>query len=369
MFFDSSVRSTRTIVLRPSRGPCRSAPAGRPAARRRPACCDRSRRKSASAPEPVHPDLGVLAPGAARATCRRSSAANASAQRRVRKPSRSAPSMPAQQLPRDVVRQQPEVVRRRPRRVREVRRSAGRGGRLAEHARAPGPGGSPAPAPPRPRPPPRRAPRRRRGCTLSYAAHCAPELRVEDRLQRGLVQHVVDEPQHGVRDAVVRGGVARRRRCPASGHAVRRCRPDPGAAVRVRPPGRRRRARRTPTPRPRRARWRDSPETSPPPPRLAVSEPSSASAYETGPRLDATRTWAPAGPHCARKPCRESNPLHIGANVRNSPTSCPAARRPPGTGEPAAQRPHGTPPREGISRAWCPCCGRSSATSRRRTAC
>lgn len=34
-----------------------------------------------------------------------------------------------------------------------------------------------------------------------------PELRIEDRLQRGLVQHVVDEPQHGVRDAVVGGGM------------------------------------------------------------------------------------------------------------------------------------------------------------------
>ena len=32
-----------------------------------------------------------------------------------------------------------------------------------------------------------------------------------------------------------------------------------------------------------------SPETMPPPPRLAVSDPSSARSYETGPRFEATR--------------------------------------------------------------------------------
>ncbi|CAM5706437.1 hypothetical protein STENM327S_07842 [Streptomyces tendae] len=34
----------------------------------------------------------------------------------------------------------------------------------------------------------------------------------------------------------------------------------------------------------------DSPETSPPPPRLACSDPSSRTSYETGPRLEATST-------------------------------------------------------------------------------
>lgn len=34
----------------------------------------------------------------------------------------------------------------------------------------------------------------------------------------------------------------------------------------------------------------ERPETSPPPPRLLLSEPSSATAYDTGPRLEATST-------------------------------------------------------------------------------
>ncbi len=51
------------------------------------------------------------------------------------------------------------------------------------------------------------------------------ELRVEGRLQRRLVEHVVDEPQHGVGDAVVGVGVHLAPGCPASGRAVRRCPP------------------------------------------------------------------------------------------------------------------------------------------------
>ncbi len=47
----------------------------------------------------------------------------------------------------------------------------------------------------------------------------------------------------------------------------------------------------------------DSPETSPPPPRLAFSEPSASTVYETGPRLDATSTFA--------APCVEAIRLNL----------------------------------------------------------
>ena len=248
--------------------------------------------------------------------------------------------------------------------ARSVRRAAG-----CAASPAPGPGGSPAPVPPRPRRPRRRAPGRTRGCS-SRTTPTAPGT------PRRRPVPAVSGTACGGRTTARSSRCRCRRRCtprpecPASGHAVHRCRPDrahhPSA---VRPPGHRRRARHTPTPHPYRTRWPTARTPARPRP-----------AWRSAPRPPPGRTrrvrdWTPQeprhpqGPHCARKPCRDSNPLHIGANVRNSPTSCPAARRPPGTGEPAAHRPHGTPPREGISRAWCPCCGRSSATSRRRTAC
>lgn len=47
----------------------------------------------------------------------------------------------------------------------------------------------------------------------------------------------------------------------------------------------------------------DSPETSPPPPLLECSEPSSRTAYETGPRFDATSTLA--------APCVEAISLNL----------------------------------------------------------
>ncbi len=109
---------------------------------------------------------------------------------------------PAQHLLGDVVRQQPEVVHRGPRRVREVADPEVRT-QLAQH------------------------PRHQRqvvvlhdrdGALGRLLGQCLgegpvvrlvggplpPELRVEDRLQGRLVQHVVHEPQHRVRDPVVR---------------------------------------------------------------------------------------------------------------------------------------------------------------------
>ncbi len=111
----------------------------------------------------------------------------------------------AEQFGRDVVGQEPEVVRRRPRRVREVA-DAQVGPELAEHAGGEGQvvvldqhG---------------RALGRLLGQGLGerpvvglVRRPLPPEPGVEDRLQRGLVQHVVDEPEHRVGDAVVRLGV------------------------------------------------------------------------------------------------------------------------------------------------------------------
>ncbi|CAM5721509.1 hypothetical protein SGLAM104S_00763 [Streptomyces glaucescens] len=111
----------------------------------------------------------------------------------------------AQHGPRDVVGEHPEVLRRRPRGVREVP-DPQVGAQLAEHAGdqhqvvvlhdhrgALG-----------------RLGRQRLGegpVVRLVGRPLAPELRVEHRLQRRLVQHVVDEPQHRVRDAVVGVGV------------------------------------------------------------------------------------------------------------------------------------------------------------------
>lgn len=119
-----------------------------------------------------------------------------------------------------------------------------------------------------------RAPRRLRGQCFGERAvvrlvrrPLAPELRVEDRLQRGLVQHVVDEPQHGVRDAVVgvrvHVGVDVQHPYAVLGDPA----PDRLAVAvaerRAHPQG------------PASGPIAERPETSPPPPRLARSEPSS----------------------------------------------------------------------------------------------
>ncbi|CAM5607856.1 hypothetical protein SVIOM74S_04771 [Streptomyces violarus] len=91
MFFDSSVRSTRTMVRRPSPISPRSAAIRSSTS----ASCDRLRRKSASAPRPCTP---IRVPPSPPANCS-AHAVNASAQRCVRKPSRSAPSMPRSTCP------------------------------------------------------------------------------------------------------------------------------------------------------------------------------------------------------------------------------------------------------------------------------
>ena len=101
-----------------------------------------------------------------------------------------------------VVGQQPEVVRRRPGRVGEVRRSAGRAAARAasagsgqvvvldQHRRAR-------------RRPPRPAPRRRRGCSARSASHSARNRRRRPGSSGVCEEQVVDEPQGGVRHAVV----------------------------------------------------------------------------------------------------------------------------------------------------------------------
>ena len=168
MFFDSSVRSTRTIVFRPgspisarsARHPLvdvrlgATARAGSPRPRR-----GRARRSGCPAGVPARRQHVRAAGG-----------------ERVR-PALGEEAGPvgaedaAQQLRGDVVGQQPEVVRRRPRGVREVA-DPQVGARARGACRGPGPGGSPAPAPPRPRPPPRPARRRRPRCTPRRHAHC-----------------------------------------------------------------------------------------------------------------------------------------------------------------------------------------------------
>ena len=152
-------------------------------------------------PEPVHADSGV-----ARAADDRGAARG----ERVRPAAGEEPQLVGaqhalQQLPCDVVRQHPEVLRRRPRRVREVR-DPYVGPQGAQHPRHQGQVVVLHQY--------RRALGGLVGERLGERAVVAlvrrplrPELRVEDRFQRCLVQHVVDEPQRGVRDAVVGGGV------------------------------------------------------------------------------------------------------------------------------------------------------------------
>ncbi len=96
MFLDSSVRSTRTIVLRAL--PSGAAPISSFSAAIRSvtsASRERARRKSASAPSPCTPTRVPPSPPANRSQ----HASKASAHRRVRKPSRSAPSMPRSTCP------------------------------------------------------------------------------------------------------------------------------------------------------------------------------------------------------------------------------------------------------------------------------
>jgi hypothetical protein len=110
-----------------------------------------------------------------------------------------------QQLRADVVGEHPEVVLGRPRSVGEVA-DAQVGAQLAEHPRHQAQvvvldqhGGAVGGL---------LGQRLGEGAVVgAVRVPLAPELRVEDRLQRGLVQHVVDEPEHGVGDAVVRVGV------------------------------------------------------------------------------------------------------------------------------------------------------------------
>ncbi len=148
-------------------------------------------------PQPVHPDPRAPEPAGELRAARLEG---------VRPPPRQEPQPvraehSAQHLSGDVVGQHPEVLRRRPRRVREVADPDIRP-QLAEH--------------------PRhqrqvvvlhqhRCPRRRllgqrlgEGTVVGLVRRpLTPELRVEDRFQRGLVKHVVDKPEDRVRDAVV----------------------------------------------------------------------------------------------------------------------------------------------------------------------
>ena len=84
------------------------------------------------------------------------------------KPTRSAPSMPAQQL--GPAGELHEQLRRRERHVQEEA-DPQVGAERAEHARAPVAGGSPAPRPPRPARPPRRSASAKRWLTRWYASH------------------------------------------------------------------------------------------------------------------------------------------------------------------------------------------------------
>ncbi|MDH6226370.1 hypothetical protein M2169_003340 [Streptomyces sp. MJP52] len=203
MFLESSVRSTRTIVLR--RLPSGSSPiSARSSATRRPTSSRpaRSRRKSASRAQSVHADPGVAEAAHDRVAAGGEGVGPA--------PGEEAEAVGAQHAAqdglRDVVGEQPEVLRRGPRGVREVADAQVRA-ELAEHA-----GGQ------------RQVVvldqhRRALGGLLGQrlgegtvellvGGPLEPELTVENRFERRLVQHVVHEPEHRVGDAVV-GGVVR----------------------------------------------------------------------------------------------------------------------------------------------------------------
>ena len=294
MFFDSSVLSTRTISCRPSASPARV-----PAAARTSSAAARSRSAAASTPSGctatsvIRPRWETRPPPPRAAYHPRAEHRLAAVEERRGPALGEEPGVVgAEHAVEDgrghVVRQHPVVLGRRPRRVLEVRdprlrvpvaqhpRRQGQVVVLNEHPRA------------------RHRLLRQRGrerlVVGAVGVPVAAELRVEHRLVGRVEEQVVHEPEDRVGDAVVRGvehGAAGSR---ASGPPARRAhRPARRAG---RPPGRRRtarcRARARPRRRPPPASPDVSPEIMPPPPRLAVSDPSSPRLYETGPRFEAT---------------------------------------------------------------------------------
>lgn len=226
-------------------------------------------------PEPVHPDPGAARPAEDLRTA---------ADERVRPPpgQERGPVRAedaAQQLLTDVVGEQPEVVHRRPRGVREVADPQVRA-QLAEH---PGDQGQVVVLDEDRRPGARLfGERPGEGPVVRLVGGpLAPELRVEDRLDgvwysRWWTNHSTEFAMPLYASAWT----------SASMSSIR----TPGS------PTPRRTASRSPSPRAAQTHSLSStalsPETRPPPPRLASSVPSSPSVYVIGPRLDATRTWA-----------------------------------------------------------------------------
>ena len=257
MFLLSSVRSTRTIALPVAElvAAARAEPALDVVARA-PALAQRVGVDA----ERVHAEpRGAARPAARSPACRshvgaeaarRSSAANASRPARRVEAGVVGAEHAEQRLAGDRVGQHPEVVRRRPRRVREVR-DAQVGPQVAQHAAAAGRGGSPAPAPSRPRRPPRPARRRTPGCTRSYDGPLAAGSRRRSRRGRrcrraGGARTRASSWRSRCRPGGTSAGSMssiRTARPPVSCPARPAARPGPGA----RPPGRRRTAPRTPT--------------------------------------------------------------------------------------------------------------------------
>ena len=202
-----------------------------------------------------------------------------------------------QRLARDGVGQQPEVLRRRPRRVREVR-DAQVGPQLAQH---PGRQGEVIVLDQHPRAlaqRPRRAPRRTRRCRTGRTPTPGGSSRrrpgaVGVAKSRWCTNHSVELATTLYARWNVAGSMSSIRTAVPSVSCPSRSSRPPGCA-----PGGRAGRRRTAPRRPRRCRRRrpcSSARTpGPPPPRLASSEPSSRSLKDSGPRLDATSSRARA---------------------------------------------------------------------------